>query len=338
MARHLRLEYAGAVYHVTARGNDRSTIFHTEEDRRHLLEVLAGMMGRYAVVLHAYVLMNNHFHLVVRTLEPNLSRFMHDVNTGFSVWTNKRNRRTGHVFEGRFKAIAMQEEGYLRSVSAYVHLNPVRVRGWQARPVEERLVRVSDYPWSSYRDYTQRQAAGHGPAVICAPVWGDLGARTEREGRKRYREYVRGLLIEESDNPLAEVQRGCYLGGAEFGEWIERLLVGERPISDQVVAHRQWRGPSTTASSMMERISALWGVSLAQIHSRQRPNEARDVAVYLCREVGAKPVGEIGAVLRIKGSAVSLAAKRIHQRIAADQELRKRLEAVKNELINISKT
>ena len=148
MARHLRLEYAGAVYHVTARGNDRSAIFHTEEDRRHFLEVLAAMMERYAVVLHAYVLMNNHFHLVVRTLEPNLSRFMHDVNTGFSVWTNKRNRRTGHVFEGRFKAIAMQEEGYLRSVSAYVHLNPVRVRGWKGRAVEERLARVTEYPWS----------------------------------------------------------------------------------------------------------------------------------------------------------------------------------------------
>jgi hypothetical protein len=88
-------------------------IFHTEEDCRHLLEVLAEMMERHAVVLHAYVLMNNHFHLVVRTLEPNLSRFMHDVNTGFSVWTNKRNRCTGHVSEGRFKAIAMQEEGYL---------------------------------------------------------------------------------------------------------------------------------------------------------------------------------------------------------------------------------
>ena len=85
-------------------------------------------------------------------------------------------------------------------------------------------------------------------------------------------------------------------------------------------------------------VSTLWGVSLAQIHSRQRPNEVRDAAIYLCREVGAKPLGEIGAVLRIKGSAVSLAAKRMRQRSAADRGLRKRLEAAKNELINVSKT
>lgn len=338
MARHLRLEYAGAVYHVTARGNDRSVIFHTEEDRRHLLEVLAEMMERHAVVLHAYVLMNNHFHLVVRTRQPNLSRFMHDVNTGFSVWSNKRNQRTGHVFEGRFKAIAMQEEGYLTSVSAYVHLNPVRVKGWKQRPVAERLERIRKYPWSSYRNYTQRVVAGHGPAVICAPVWGDLGARTEREGRRRYREYVQGWLIEESESPLEEVKRGCYLGGAEFGDWIERLLVGEKPISDQVVAHREWRGPSTTARAMIERIGELWGTSLEQICRRQRPNAPRDVAIYLCREVGAKGLREIGAEFGIKGAAVSLAAKRIRQRIAVDRGLRKRLQVDKDALVKISKT
>lgn len=338
MARHLRLEYAGAVYHVTARGNDRSVIFHTEEDRVHLLEVLAVMMERYAVVLHAYVLMNNHFHLVVRTRYANLSRFMHDVNTGFSVWTNKRNQRTGHVFEGRFKAIVMQEEGYLRSVSAYVHLNPVRVKGWKGRPVAERLERIRRYPWSSYGTYTRRVAVGSGPEVICAPVWGDLGARTEGEGRRRYREYVRGWLLEESDRPLEDVKRGCYLGNAEFGDWIERLLVGEKPISDQVVAHREWRGPSTTVRAMLERIGELYGVPLAQLSSRRRPNVPRDVAIYLCREVGAHGLREIGAELGIRSAAVSLAAKRIRQQIAVDRGLRMKIEGVKNDLVKISKT
>ena len=89
-------------------------------------------------------------------------------------------------------------------------------------------------------------------------------------------------------------------------------------------------------ASLLDRVSTLWGVSLARIHSRQRPNEVRDAAIYLCREVGAKPLGEIGAVLRIKGSAVSLAAKRTRQRSAADRGLRKRLEAAKNELITLS--
>jgi putative transposase len=168
---------------VTARGNDRGPIFHTVTDRKHLLELLSAMLARHAVVLHAYVLMDNHFHLVVRTPQANLSRCMHDVNTGFSVWTNKRNRRTGHVFEGRFKAIVLGEAGYLRSVSAYVHLNPVRVKGWKDRPVAERLERVRTYPWSSYRDYTRRGPVDREPAISCGEVWGTWGhARCGRGG------------------------------------------------------------------------------------------------------------------------------------------------------------
>ena len=337
MARHLRLEYPGAVYHVTARGNDRGAIFHTVEDRKHLLELLSAMMARHAVVLHAYVLMDNHFHLVVRTPQGNLSRFMHDVNTGFSVWTNKRNRRTGHVFEGRFKAIVMAEEGYLRSVSAYVHLNPVRVRGWKGRSVAERLDRLTKYPWSSYPAYTRRVPAARQPAVTPDPVWGDLGARTEREGRRLYREYVQGWLIEESASPLAEVKRGCYLGGDDFAERMEQLLVGDKPISDQVVAYKEWRR-SLPTPELMSRIGELWGVPPAELHSRRRPNEGRDVVIYLCREAGGKELKEIGQVLGIKAAAVSLAAKRVRERLATHPRLRKRVAAVKDEVIKLSKT
>jgi len=337
MARHLRLEYPGAVYHVTARGNDRGAIFHTAEDRTHLLELLCAMMERHEVMLHAYVLMDNHFHLVVRTPQGNLSRFMHDVNTGFSVWTNKRNRRTGHVFEGRFKAIVMEEAGYLRSVSAYVHLNPVRVKGWKDRPVAERLERIAQYPWSSYRDYTRRNAAARNPMVTCGQVWGDLGARTERDGRRLYRAYVRGWLQEESDSPLADVQRGCYLGGDEFADRMERLLVGDKAISDQIVAYKEWRR-SVPTTELIARIVELWGLAPAVVQSRRRPNEGRDLVIYLCREAGGKALREIGQVLGIKGAAVSLAAKRVRERMAANPRLRKRLETVKFELIKLLKT
>jgi hypothetical protein len=229
----------------------------------------------------------------------------------------------------------MQEEGYLRSVSAYVHLNPVRVRGWKKKPVAERLRRVAAYPWSSYRDYTER-VADRAPRVICDPVWGDLGARTQREGRRRYREYVHGWLIEKSENPLADVKRGCYLGGGDFGDWIERLLAGEKPISDQIVGHREWRRSAVVMADLMARICELWGVSTEAVQSRQRPNESRDVAIYLCREVGAKGLREIGCLLGVKSSAVSLAAKRVRQRMVADAGFRRRLLAAKGSLVKIS--
>ena len=338
MARYLRVAYAGAVYHVTARGNDRSKIFHTEADRTHLLALLGEMMDRYEVVLHGYVLMENHYHLIVRTLRPNLSRFMHDVNTGFCVWTNRRNRRTGHVFEGRFKAIVMQEEGYLRAVSAYVHLNPVRTKAWQERPVGERLKRVATYPWSSYRDYSQRVAADRRPRVTCASVWGDLGARTEREGRRLYREYVHGWLVKDRASPLAAVKRGCYLGEGAFGDWLERLLVGDQPLSEEVVGQREWAPAPVPVAAMLERIAGVWGTSLEAIRARGRPNEARDVAIYLCRAAGARALREIGSALGIKGSAVSLATARVRQRMLQECGFEKRVEAARVAVVKLSKT
>jgi hypothetical protein len=158
-----------------------------------------------------------------------------------------------------------------------------------------------------------------------------------REGRRRYREYVHGWLIEESENPLAEVKRGCYLGGEEFADQMERLLVGDQPISDQVVAYKEWRR-SVPVGELLARFAEAWQVPPADLRSRRRPNEARDIFIYVCREVGGRELREIGEVLGIKGAAVSLAAKRVRERLAADPRLRQRVEGAGSESIKISKT
>jgi chromosomal replication initiation ATPase DnaA len=128
------------------------------------------------------------------------------------------------------------------------------------------------------------------------------------------------------------------VGGEDFGDWIERLLVGERPISDQVVAYREWEREGVSAAALLARMEEVWGVSLEEVRSRRRPHEARDVAIYLCREVGARPLREIGAALDIKGAAVSLAAKRVCQRMAADAALRRKVQAAKMAMIKLLKT
>ena len=144
MARHLRIEYPGALYHVMARGNDRRSIFETIEDRRHLLDLLTEALERYEVNLYSYVFMNSHYHLVVRTKHPNLNEFMHYLNTAYTVWSNLRNQRTVHLFEGRYKAIVMENAGYLLSATAYIHLNPVE-SGLVEKP--------EDWIYSSFHDY-----------------------------------------------------------------------------------------------------------------------------------------------------------------------------------------
>lgn len=142
MARPLRLEFPGAVYHVTSRGNSKQAIFLEEKDRKLFLEVLSSGVSRFNWLCHAYCLMENHYHLTIETLEGNLSRGMRQLNGVYTQIFNRRCKKVGHLFQGRYKAILVEKETYLLALCRYVVLNPVRA-GWVSRPAE--------WKWSSYR-------------------------------------------------------------------------------------------------------------------------------------------------------------------------------------------
>jgi len=127
MARPLRIERVGGRFHATARGNERRDIFRDDTDRFHFLELLSDMPGRFGVRLHAYALMSNHFHLLIETPEANLSRSMQWLGVSYSVWFNQRHRRSGHLFQGRFKGCIVEDDHGWQEVARYVHLNPVRL-------------------------------------------------------------------------------------------------------------------------------------------------------------------------------------------------------------------
>ena len=127
MARPLRIEQVGGWYHITGRGNERRSIYRSERDREHFREQMAEMTRRFAVLMHAYVLMDNHYHLLVELREPNLSRAVQWLNVSYSIWFNLRHRRSGHLFQGRFKSVIVNPEEWGLELSRYVHLNPVRV-------------------------------------------------------------------------------------------------------------------------------------------------------------------------------------------------------------------
>lgn len=126
MARPLRLEFADAIYHITARGNRRERIFASDAERGRFLEILARSLPRFEVELHAYVLLANHFHLLVRTRRANLSRWMHWMMVTYAIWFNRRHAQVGHLFQGRYKSLLVEGGSYLLGLSRYVHLNPVR--------------------------------------------------------------------------------------------------------------------------------------------------------------------------------------------------------------------
>ena len=209
MSRPLRLEYEGAVYHITSRGNARQRIFFTDVDKTAFLRILAEAVARFGWICHAYCLMPNHYHLLIETPDANLSRGMRHLNGVFTQWSNHRNRRTGHLFQGRFKSILVHKESYLLEVSRYVVLNPVRAN----------LVRTArDWKWSSYRATAGQEAIPeHLTVSWILAHFGDVAS----DAVEAYRSFVskgRSVRVWE------ELRKGSILGTDEFVEQLAPLL------------------------------------------------------------------------------------------------------------------
>ena len=148
MARPLRVEYPGAFYHVINRGNHREKLFKSARDYEKFIQYLEKASERYALIVHTYCLMGNHYHLLVETPEPNLSMTMQWLNVSYATYFNRKQDRNGHLFQGRFKAILIEADAYLNHLSRYIHLNPVRA-GIVERP--------GQYRWSSYPAFVGEQ-------------------------------------------------------------------------------------------------------------------------------------------------------------------------------------
>ncbi|MBN1671525.1 MAG: transposase [Kiritimatiellae bacterium] len=338
MARPLRIEYPDALYHITSRGQERGTIFSDDKDRWHFVDVLAENLEYYEVTLYAYVLMENHYHLVARTARANLNRFMHDLNGAYSTWYNVRHDRAGHMFQGRYKAIVMEEENYLLTVAAYVHLNPVRIKTVKQKPFEERVRILDDYPWSSWWDYTRALKKKRTPPVLCDVVWGELGVRTKAAGRSRFREYALGRLMEDPMSPLKEVKRQTYLGSEGFGRQIEEMLFAGQELSRQIVAHEAW-SDRPSAEAVMETASRALKLPAGSVTRRTRyGRETRDLVIYLCREISRAEQRAIAQHFGIGQAAVSLATRRVRQAIATDRRFKRRVEKAQKTIINMLKT
>lgn len=228
MSRPLRLEFPGALYHVTARGNAREDIFFDDEDKALFLAVLAETVARFGWLCHAYCLMDNHYHMMIETPDGLLSLGMRQLNGVYTQRLNRRHGRVGHVFQGRFKAILVERESYLLELCRYVVLNPIR-----AKMVKD----INRYRWSSY------------PATIGslpAPNWlttdwmlGQFG-RQRAAARRKYAEFVA-----EGKNlpaPWSDLKGQVLLGSECFVERMQPLLEEKGELKEiprgQRLAHR----------------------------------------------------------------------------------------------------
>jgi putative transposase len=218
MSRPLRIEYAGAVYHITSRGNEKKAVYKDDVDRGIFLDTLSQVSKRYNWICHAYCLMNNHYHLIIETPDGNLSVGMRQLNGVYSQTFNKRHKRVGHLFQGRYKAVLIQKESHLLEVCRYVVLNPVR-----ARAVE----RPEMWKWSSYQA-TGGKEKPHS-CLITEWILRQFGT-TKRIAEEAYRKFVQAGIKQES---IWKAVRGqSILGEEEFTTTLMDYLRGKRDIAE----------------------------------------------------------------------------------------------------------
>ena len=276
MARPLRIEYAGAVYHVMARGNQGRAIFRDDRDRRRFLETVGEACAKTGWWIHAYVLMENHYHLLVETPEGNLVAGMKWLQGVYTQRFNGRHGVFGHLFQGRYKAVVIDgsSPGYFEVVGSYIHLNPAR-----AGLIQMGREPLKRYRWSSYPWYLSR--AGKGPCWLRRDrVLAGLGL-TETEG-KRYEAYIESRVLElglkagrqELEEKWQALRRGWYVGGEGFFEQLKSrlggLVAGKRRESHSGGARRA-HGVAAAQGLLASGLSAL-GLDAKEL--RQLPKQA----------------------------------------------------------------
>ena len=333
MARKLRVEYPGAIYHVTLRGNWRQSIFKDDNDRERFLWRLAESANTYNVRVYQFCLMTNHAHLVVETPEGNISRFMQSFTTGYTVYYNLRNRKSGHLFQGRFGAKLVEGDSYLLALSRYVHLNPVFIGKVKNLPVEERVKRLRAYKWSSYRSYTG--LARELDFVEYGPTWGLAGGRSVRAAKKRYSEFVDAGIAERDDDFIAVLKESRHaIGGDDFTDMVGRLyqkLTEKRDVLEDV-SFRKEVEPLPTADILDVACKAM-GIAEEEIYRRRRNSMVRPMmASMLCKYAGMTQ-RDVAKLLNLaSGSTVSLQMRKLNEQLSTDKTLRKLVNTMSAQL------
>lgn len=311
MSRPLRIEYPGACYHVTSRGNEQKDIFGTRSDRKRFLEYLESASQRYNAVVHAYCLMSNHYHLLLETPSGNLSSIMHHINGAYTTYYNIKKSRAGHLFQGRFKAILIDAQSYLLELSRYIHLNPVR-----AKMVE----RPEQYEWSSYRCYI---------GSVNPPEWlttdfilASVTSAPEMANRfKEYRLFVESRRGYEYESPLTDAFGASILGGAAFVRRITFTYLQGRE-DNNIPALRRFTGCVTAEEIIAE--------TKAQFHDNEKL--AKKACIYLCREVSGLKLSDIGERFAMRDTAISETARRFTGELERNSDLREKVNKLKEKL------
>ncbi|MBI9082066.1 MAG: transposase [Desulfobacterales bacterium] len=312
MARPLRIVFPGAFYHVTSRGNERKAVFKSKRDREKFFEYLETATERYHAVIHAFCLMDNHYHLLLETPSANLPQIMRHINGAYTTYFNVKRDRSGHLFQGRYKAILVEKDEYAKELSRYIHLNPVRAK--MVKSPEE-------YVWSSYNFYIGKK---NPPKWLNRDFILSYFGKNVSEAQRGYQKFVTALVDIEYKSPLTAVTGSVLLGTEDFVAFIrEKYLSGQKPDRNLPAIGQLVSATGVTMEMVCNTVAA-------SVH--EDPVLLRNVQIYLCRKHTREKLKTIGNRFGISDAGVSQVVKRLKTKVESDRKLGKQVEKIERKL------
>ena len=312
MTRSLRIEYEGAVYHVTARGNERKPIFKDGEDHKRLLQIIFQAKEKYDLKIISYVLMPNHYHLLLETPEGNLTKSMKYIQTNYAIYFNRRHKRSGHLFQGRYKAFIVEKESYLLEVSRYIHLNPLRAG---------MVKRLEDYEWSSYPEYMGKKKSDWIESGMILEQFG--GSRDNRE--KRYREFCYAGKGVRWEGFKEDIYGGFILGSKGFTQKVKARMK-KMKISGEVPLRRKLK-ERKSKDKIMDEVSSYYKRDRETILKKK--GESRKMAIYLLRKKTDMGLNDISKMFDgVSYTGVSKIVKRFEEEYRSKPDLAAKLREI----------
>ncbi len=309
MARSLRIEFPGAYYHITSRGNERKNIYRTNKDREKFLSYLKSAHLKYGAIIHAFCLMNNHYHIFMETPRGNLSQIMLHLNGAYTNYFNIRHKRRGHLFQGRYKAILVEADSYAAELSRYIHLNPVRA---------SLVDRPDKYNWSSYRHYIGKKKRLEWMTIDF--ILGYFDSRNTYAQRK-YQEFVTSQINIQSESPLEKTVASTILGSDNFIEMIKDQYI-DRKKKDRSVPAVKELIDSPEIEEIYRKVEVLCNDT----------SLSRSMTIYLLHKFSDKRLKEIGSFFGIGDSGVSQASRRFNVALEKSKKLSRTVERVRTQL------
>jgi putative transposase len=317
MARQLRIEYEGAFYHVTSRGNERRKIFFSKTDYEKFKEYLGNSLVKFNYRIHCYMLMTNHYHLLIETPNGNISKIMHYLNGSYTNYINIKRNRSGHLFQGRYKAILIDHDSYLLELSRYLHLNPVRA-GMVTKPDE--------YPYSSYASYINRKKE----EIIYRDMILKMVSNNKRTQLEEYKIFVQKGIKDEIENPLKRVYAGAILGKTQFIKNLLDNIKDEIFKKDEVIGKREFAS-EWKADEIIKTLSE--SLELNNISQKNNHKINRNIIIYILKKHTALTNRKIGKLLGdVPSTTVSKNFYRFIEKMENEKDLKKKINKIENEM------